>query len=149
MAHIGFVRPVAATLLITGIALQAPTVRADGQPVDALSATASDWYDALATANADRLGALLAENAEIVIEDLGVTQTRAEFLDSLDAWADAIDGGSIRHVIERRSDDEVVVRVCYDFPDNDLLTRETVTFGDGGQIVRSVQVPLGEDCAGL
>ena len=52
------------------------------------------WYPALFSADAPALASLLTEDAEIRLEDIGITQTKSEFLDSLGEWKDSIEGAS-------------------------------------------------------
>lgn len=132
-----------ATLLVSAIVL--PAVAAERHPV--LDA----WYSALLAADSGKLGDLLSSEAEIRLEDLGIVQTRQEFLDSLDEWKDAIDGGSIDWRSDPdAADDEMrpAVLVCYRFPGNDLMTRETFTLSQG-KVTGSVQTTLGESCEGF
>ena len=58
------------------------------------------WYALLGAANADGLGRLLAPRAKIKLDDLGLTQSKQEFLDSMAEWRDAIAGGSVRYRVQ-------------------------------------------------
>ena len=105
----------------------------------------NQWYEALESANAEKLKPLLAEGAEIVLQDLDITQTRDEFLNSMDEWKDAIEGGALRHKILSDNDNRFVVEVCYDFAENDILMKETFSMADG-KIAKQVQSQLGDSC---
>ncbi|MAY62703.1 MAG: hypothetical protein CML29_10865 [Rhizobiales bacterium] len=109
------------------------------------------WYPALFAADAETLGSLLSNDAEIRLEDLGITQTKAEFLESLGAWKDSIEGAAFAWKLAAgapASATEATALVCYRFPSNELLTREVFTFA-AGKITESVQTTEGESCAGF
>ncbi|MBT1157860.1 nuclear transport factor 2 family protein [Aminobacter anthyllidis] len=106
------------------------------------------WYAALLKADAPALSQLLADNATIRLDDIGVTQSKAEFIASMDEWQAAVKGAKIRHKIEAEMGDTVVVRTCYDFPNNDMTTRETFTTRSG-VIVANTQMTIGENCDGF
>lgn len=106
------------------------------------------WYPALFAADGDTLATLLTDDAEIRLEDLGMTQTKTEFLDSLGEWKDSVEGATFDWKLAPDapvSDTEATALVCYRFPSNELLTREVFTFVGGG-ISRSVQTTQGETC---
>ncbi|WP_406872927.1 nuclear transport factor 2 family protein [Aminobacter sp. P9b] len=106
------------------------------------------WYAALLKADGAALSELLAENATIRLDDIGVTQSKQEFLASMDEWQSAVKGATIRHKIEAEMGDTVAVRTCYDFPNNDMTMRETFTTKDG-VIVANTQMTIGENCDGF
>jgi hypothetical protein len=108
----------------------------------------SRWYDALAVVEREEIAALLAPEATIELKDIGVTQTRTEYLASLDEWSDAIEGGSIQHRIKSDSPDTVTVSVCYSFTSNKMMTTEDFVFA-GKQIVSSVQETVATNCDGF
>lgn len=106
------------------------------------------WYAALLKADGAALSELLAENATIRLDDIGVTQSKQEFLASMDEWQSAVKGATIRHKIEAEMGDTVAVRTCYDFPNNDMTMRETFTTKDD-LIVANTQMTIGENCDGF
>lgn len=106
------------------------------------------WYAALLRADEAALSELLADDATIRLDDIGVTQTKQEFLASMVEWQVAVKGATIRHKIEAEMGDTVAVRTCYDFPNNDMTTRETFTTQDG-VIVANTQMTIGENCDGF
>ena len=108
----------------------------------------SRWYDALVAVEREEISALLAPEATIELKDIGVTQTTAEFVASLDEWADAIKGGSIRHRIDSDSPDTVSATVCYTFTASSMMTSESFVFA-GRQIVSSVQETIATNCDGF
>ncbi|AZO27072.1 MULTISPECIES: nuclear transport factor 2 family protein [Mesorhizobium] len=105
------------------------------------------WYSALLAADRTELSALLADDARMTLEDLGVVQNKQEFIDSIDQWQDAVAGAAIRHRIEKSEHGETTVLACYDFPENDTLMRETFTVV-GGRITASTQTAIAQDCSG-
>ncbi|WP_378947065.1 nuclear transport factor 2 family protein [Mesorhizobium sp. ANAO-SY3R2] len=106
------------------------------------------WYAALLQADRAALSELLADDATIRLDDLGVTQSKDEFIASMDEWQSAVKGAAIRHRVESEVGDTVVVLTCYDFPNNDMAMRETFTTRDG-RIVANTQMTIGEDCEGI
>lgn len=109
------------------------------------------WYPALFSADAPALASLLTEDAEIRLEDIGITQTKSEFLDSLGEWKDSIEGASFDWKLDPAApatDTEATALVCYRFPSNELYTREVFTFAEN-KIVKSVQTTEGESCEGF
>jgi hypothetical protein len=106
------------------------------------------WYALLGKADATGLDGLLASRAKIKLDDLGTTQTKAEFLQSMDGWREAIDGGTIRFRIDSTAAGRATALVCYRFKSNDLLTRE-VFLMVRGLITRSEQSKVGDDCGDL
>ncbi|WP_396647615.1 nuclear transport factor 2 family protein [Mesorhizobium sp. IMUNJ 23232] len=103
------------------------------------------WYAALATADRAKLGSLLAADARIRMTDLGVEQTKAEFMDSLDEWEAAVKGATIRHRIESSDGAVTTVVACYDFPANDVLLREMFRI-EAGLIQENNQDAIAENC---
>ncbi|RRH94650.1 nuclear transport factor 2 family protein [Mesorhizobium tamadayense] len=110
------------------------------------SAVIDRWYSALLAADRTELSALLADDARMTLEDLGVVQSKQEFIDSIDQWQDAVAGAAIRHRIEKSEDGKTTVLACYDFPENDTLMRETFTVA-GGRITASTQTAIAQDCS--
>ena len=106
------------------------------------------WYGALEAADREEIAALLAPDATITLTDLGITQSRDEFVDSMDEWSDAIAGGSIRHRVVSADDTGAQATVCYTFTGNEMMTDERFTVRDG-QIETSVQTTLADHCDGF
>jgi len=113
---------------------------------EAEKALTARWYDALAKVDRVEIAALLSDKAKINLGDLDIEQTKAEFINSLDEWEDAMKGSTIRHAVESESDGILTELVCYTFPDNESLARESFRF-DGNQILESNQETLSESCA--
>ena len=103
------------------------------------------WYTALVTVDEDALSDLLAEDAEMKLLDLGVVQSKPEFLASLDEWREAANGLVVRHRVEDVKDNVTTVLACYDFPANHVLMRETFAIS-GERIAKNVQMRLAENC---
>ena len=106
------------------------------------------WYGALVAVEREEIAALLSSDATIELKDIGVTQTSAEFVESLDEWADAIKGGSIRHKITADSTDAVDVLVCYTFTSSSMMTTESFVFA-GKQVISSIQETVATNCDGF
>jgi hypothetical protein len=104
------------------------------------------WYLALEAVDRAAFENIIADNAVITLTDLETDQTKREFIESLDEWQDAIQGASIRHKIETATADTASVLVCYTFPDNETLGRETFRV-ENGKIRESVQTTIGDSCA--
>ena len=113
--------------------------------------TVAAFYDALREADADRLGTVLAEDAVIRLADLGFDMTREEFLESMETWSEVTTGMTmrVRPDPDAADTDETVVRiVCYEFPSNASMTRETSTVVDG-RITANMQDEIAEACEGF
>jgi hypothetical protein len=104
------------------------------------------WYAALEKADGAAFEALIADDAVITLNDLETDQNKREFIESMDEWQDAMQGASIRHKIETATEDSASVLVCYKFPDNETLGRETFRVKDG-RVTESVQTTIGDSCA--
>lgn len=106
------------------------------------------WYTALFDVNRVAIADLLADDAVINLEDLGVSQTRDEFIASLDEWEEAVKDANIAWQLEEGAiadDGQATALVCYQFPDNELLIREVFVFRDG-KIAGSTQTTAGDSC---
>jgi hypothetical protein len=106
------------------------------------------WYTALFDVNRLAIADLLADDAVITLEDLGVTQTKAEFIEALDEWEDAIKNANLAWQLEEGAEASATtasVLVCYQFPENEMMIREVFGFR-GTKIVSSVQTTVGESC---
>ena len=106
------------------------------------------WYALLVKADAVGLAGMLAPKARITLEDIGTTQTKREFIDSMEEWREAIDGGSIHYRIEATAAGTATALVCYRFASNELLTREVFRIASG-LITRSVQTKEADSCQSL
>lgn len=104
------------------------------------------WYSALLAADRTELSELLADDVRMKLDDVGIVQTKQDFIASIDEWQGAVTGAAIRHRIERSENGETTVLACYDFPSNDMLMRETFTVA-GGRIVASTQTAVAQDCS--
>ncbi|TIM63403.1 MAG: nuclear transport factor 2 family protein [Mesorhizobium sp.] len=117
----------------------------------AISARADDgtligrWYAALLVADRTELSDLLAGDVRIKLDDLGVVQTKQEFIASIDDWEGAVAGAEIRHRIEKTEGGVTTVIACYDFPNNDVLMQETFAIADN-RITASSQAAIAENC---
>ena len=127
---------VATALLLSSIARASAD---DGAVIDR-------WYSALLVADRTELTELLSDDVRMKLDDIGVVQTKQDFIASIDEWQGAVAGAAIRHRIEKREDGQITVLACYDFPGNDTLTRETFTVA-GGRITASTQTAVAQDCS--
>ncbi len=125
-------------LLAGAVLLAAILARADETVIDR-------WYDALLKADRAVLAELLTDDARISLDDLDIVQTKAEFLESMDEWENAVAGGTIRHRLEKEEDGVSTVMVCYDFPNNRMLMQETFAVSDG-RITASSQAEVADNC---
>jgi hypothetical protein len=103
------------------------------------------WYAALLVADRTELSDLLADDVRIKLDDLGVVQTKQEFIASIDDWEGAVAGAEIRHRIEKTEGGVTTVIACYDFPNNDMLMQETFAIADN-RITASSQATIAENC---
>ncbi|ESY94179.1 MULTISPECIES: hypothetical protein [unclassified Mesorhizobium] len=133
------VRPVVFTAAALMIAIVA--ARADDRAI------ISRWYSALMVADRTELADLLADDVRIKLDDLGVVQSKLEFIASLDEWKGAVAGAAIRHRIERTESGVTTVIACYDFPNNDMLVQETFAVSDN-RITANSQAAIAENCEG-
>ncbi|UCI20446.1 nuclear transport factor 2 family protein [Mesorhizobium sp. B2-1-8] len=133
------VRPVVFTAALSLLAIMA--ARADDRAI------ISRWYSALLVADRTELADLLADDVRIKLDDLGVVQSKQEFIASLDEWKGAVAGAAIRHRIEKSEGGVTTVIACYDFPHNDMLMQETFAVSDD-RITASSQAAIAENCEG-
>ena len=106
------------------------------------------WYSALLVADRGQFADMLANDARIRLQDVDTEQNKQQFLASMDEWQGAVSGANIRHRIESAENGLVTVVVCYDFPGNDLLTREVFALTDE-RITASSQATIAENCDGF
>jgi len=103
------------------------------------------WYAALLKTDRAALSELLTDDARINLADLGVVQTKQEFISSMDEWEGAVAGGKIRHRIAKSEGGVVTVIACYDCPANDMLMQETFAL-TGEHITATSQAAMAETC---
>jgi hypothetical protein len=123
-------------------------IACSGALAQELPAAVSQWFDSLRSADRKGFDTLLAENAEIDLRYLGIVQTRAEFIESLDAWGDAIKYGQVLTKPVSADGKSAVVDVCYRFPSNEKVNRESFILA-GDKIVRVVQEESAQTCDGF
>jgi ketosteroid isomerase-like protein len=103
------------------------------------------WYAALMKPDRAVLMGMLSPDAQITLEDLDLTQNRDEFIQSMDEWEESVKGATEQHKLDSEVDGVVTMLVCYRFPDNQLLVRETFTV-TGDIITGSTQATVAETC---
>ncbi|ESZ54289.1 MULTISPECIES: hypothetical protein [unclassified Mesorhizobium] len=106
------------------------------------------WYSALLVADRTELSDLLADDVRIKLDDVGVVQSKQEFIASIDEWKGAVAGAAIRHRVEKSEAGVTTVIACYDFPNNDMLMQETFAV-TGNRITASSQAAIAENCDGF
>ena len=114
-------------------------------------AAVDTFYEAIRTADADMLSGVLAEDAVIRLADLGFDMTAEEFVASMDEWEAVAKDMTMRVRPDPATPDtdETIVRlVCYEFPSNASMTRETSTVVDGA-ITANMQEEVAENCEGF
>lgn len=122
---------------------------AQGQNLDEKRMVLKSWYQALSPIDRELISSLLLKDAVVELKDYDLVQNKSEFIDALDSWEDAIEGGSIRYKLkDMAGDDGMAAVVCYRFSSNQLMTEETFYFSDG-KISKSIQITIADDCAGF
>jgi len=128
-------------LAVVALLFALTSVRADDSDV------ISRWYSALLVADRTELSDLLDDNVRIKLDDLGVVQSKQEFIASMDDWQGAVAGAAIRHRIAKSEAGVTTVIACYDFPGNDMLMQETFAVADN-RITANSQAAIAENCDG-
>lgn len=103
------------------------------------------WYEALKESNRDVFNEILDDNAVIDLKQLGVTQTKSEFLTSLDAWDEVVSQLSLSYSWEGIDATSATATVCYKFDGNAYTNLEVFVVGNG-RIIRQEQERLMEGC---
>ncbi len=111
-------------------------------------ALVEQWYGALGSVNRQGFEELIADDAKIVLRDLGVEQSKLEFIAALDEWEASTRDASIVYRYETIEAGKASVLVCYRFKSNEQLNLESFTFSDM-KITGSVQEFKGEDCGDM
>jgi dihydroxyacetone kinase DhaKLM complex PTS-EIIA-like component DhaM len=128
-------------LLVLGFLLPVSSAMAQNSLLDR-------WYTALFDVNRVAITDLLADDAVITLEDLGVTQTKAEFIEALDEWEEAVKNANLAWQLEEGAEADATrasVLVCYQFPENEMMIREVFGFRDT-KIISNVQTTVGDSC---
>ena len=115
------------------------------------AAAVDAFYDAVRAGDAEALEGVLADDAVIRLADLGFDMSKEEFVESMDTWVEVAADMTMRVKPDPATPDtdETAVRlVCYDFPSNQSLTRETSTVVDG-RITANMQEEIAESCEGF
>lgn len=113
-----------------------------------MSVEVQAWFVALTKVTHPGFKKLIAEDAKIELRDLGIVQTRQEFLDSLDEWEDATKGAILLTQMISSKDGTDIIRVCYRFENNEQLNRETYHYADG-KITSVIQELISKECEGF
>lgn len=121
------------------------TLSAASLAAENVQAVVEKWYVALEAVDRAAFEQIIADDAVITLNDLETDQSKREFIESLDEWQDAMQGASIRHKTETATPDTASVLVCYTFPGNETLGRETFRV-ESGKVRQSVQTTIGDSC---
>ena len=97
------------------------------------------------SADADLFETLIADTAVIELKQLGIVQTKAEFIDSLEAWQQASKDLEITYEWEGIDATSASAEVCYRFPSNAFTNLEIFTVQED-RIVRQEQTRMQEGC---
>lgn len=126
-------------LLAFSLAVQLATpATAGGNLID-------QWYSALKSSDREAFDRLLSPDAKIVLGDLGITQTREEFLEALDNWEDAAATLTLSYTQEGVDASSATAEVCYAFPSNSFTNLEVFYFQED-KIVRQEQEKMRDGC---
>ena len=106
------------------------------------------WYEALQEGEAEEIDALLSDDAIIELKDLGIEQSKEEFVDSLDQWQELNADAVILTRLASASEKKAIIEVCYRFKSNEVFNRETFTL-EGALILSSIQEKLADKCVGF
>ena len=96
------------------------------------------WYSALETSDRAEFEAILAADARIELNQLGIVQTRQEFIDSLDNWEAISNGLVITYEWEGIDATSASAEVCYRFPDQSFTNLEIFVCNADGSDLRQV-----------
>lgn len=130
-------------LIIVAVLLAISTVTTISK--NAIPVQVIAWFEALQTHDKGKVSQLLSNDAVIELKDLGITQTKAEFVDSLDQWAELNKGATILTRFVSSTENTTEIEVCYRFANNEVLTRETYAITNL-MISKSVQEEIGKSC---
>lgn len=136
-------RPLAGCMLAASLAAASPAMPQEQMPVPVLQ-----WFAALGAVDRPAFAELITEDAVIALKDLGVEQTRDEFIAALDEWERTTRDAIILSRLVEIGEGEAVVEVCYRFSENEQFNVETF-FHSADQITGSVQESRGPVCEGF
>jgi len=106
------------------------------------------WYAALGGVSRRQFEELIADDAKIVLKDLGVEQSKQEFITALDEWENSTKNANIIFRYEAIEDNSASVLVCYRFDSNEQLISESFTFNTS-EITGSVQEFKSDNCGDM
>ncbi len=137
------IHPLAGCLLAAFMAATFPALSQEQMPEPVLK-----WFAALGAVDRPAFVELISEDAVIALKDLGVEQTRDEFIAALDEWERTTRDAVILSRLVEIGEGEAVVEVCYRFSQNEQFNVETF-FHSADQITGSVQESRGPVCEGF
>lgn len=105
----------------------------------------SKWYEALRQSDEGAFDTLLADTATIELKDIGITQTKTEFIQALDEWSELNGNAIFLTRLKAASENNIVVDVCYRFDFNEMQMQE-VFLVDGNLITKSIQEKVSDSC---
>ena len=136
----------AVAFAFASIILTSTQIRAASEVIIENPEEVERWYVALGSVNRREFGELITDDAKIVLKDLGIEQTKQEFISALDEWENATRDANIIYRYESIEDGTASVLVCYRFKSNEQLNIESFTYLNG-QITGSIQDLKGTDCS--
>ncbi|GEM_PF-1690406 len=125
----------------TLLTLFAPSAQAE----EPLPTPISDWYEALRQSDEGAFDTLLADTATIELKDIGITQTKNEFIQALDEWSELNGNAIFLTRLKAASENNIVVDVCYRFDFNEMQMQEAFLV-DGNLITKSIQEKVSDSC---
>ena len=103
------------------------------------------WYSALEQSQRSEFEALLSADAVIELKQLGITQTKEEFIESLNHWKTISKDLAITFEWEGIDATSASAEVCYRFPDHSFTNLEIFVV-QNGLVVRQEQQRMKEGC---
>ncbi len=133
------------TLAILAFAATSILITGCSSSNDTVPTQITDWFKALKANDAATIEMLLDDSAIIELKDLGISQNKEEFINSLDQWAELNGGAEIVTRPAAIEENQVEMEVCYRFASNEVFNRETYDLNQG-KITKSVQTQISETC---
>ena len=140
-------RPALASILLFTMVASSPALATEDIIVEPPQQV-ERWFAALGSVSRRDFKELIADDAIIALRDLGVEQTKDEFIAALPQWARATRKANIIYRYETIEDGEASALVCYRFKSNEQLNVESFTF-NAEQITGSVQEAKGDNCGDM
>lgn len=131
------------TVLVACCFLAGPAQAQDDGP----PAPVAYFYEALRNSDRAMMGVILSDEVVIVLQDIGIEQSKMEFIAALDEWESLSEDLTIDVTLLESDTNAVTVEVCYDMGETQQLTEESFEI-DNEQIVSLSQATIAENCDG-